>query len=75
MRDIIKLGEPISKSEETIFCHEDQRHCEYAKVTLQKQLDDPYYTFFAMPSFNHVYDEIGKKETTDSLLKGRMKDT
>ena len=30
---------------------------------------------FAMPSCNHLYDDSGKKETIDSLLKEKMKDT
>ena len=30
---------------------------------------------FAMPSCNHVYNDSGKKETIDSLLKGTMRDT
>jgi hypothetical protein len=31
--------------------------------------------FFQTPVVNHVYDETGRKETIDSLLKGKMKST
>ena len=46
----------------TNFCHSAVQHLQAEQM-------------FTMPTCNHVYNDSGKKETIDSLLKGKMGDT